>query len=140
PALHAFSGCPQLLDYVRRPALGLVTPYGIDGLVSVPGGLPVPEYAAASPVLAPAATPKTAPDPVEGVDYSGTNVQEPGVAEPDVITSDGRTVFSVIDGRLRGVALRGSETRALGSLALPDGHDHELLRFGSRLVVITRSF
>src|SRR5947208_2415165 len=37
------------------------------------------------------------------------------------------------------LALGGSATRTLGALALPDG-DHQLLRDGTRIVVITRAF
>ena len=152
PALRPFSGCAELMAYVRRPALALVTSYGIDGVVGAPvppplPGIGVPEYAAGTPYpvaaspVAPAAqaVAKAPADPVEGVDYSGTNVQEPGVGEPDLITSDGRTLFTVAGGRLEAVALRGSATRTLGALALPAG-DHQLLRDGTRIVVITRSF
>src|SRR6476646_2002154 len=129
PALRPFSGCAELMAYVRRPALALVTSYGIDGVVGPTGVLPPfpGEYAAGPPY------------PVEGVDYSGTNVQGPGVGEPDLITSDGRTLFTVAGGRLEAVALRGSAARTLGALALPAG-DHQLLRDGTRSVVITRTF
>src|SRR5262245_12354211 len=147
-ALRSFSSCDQLMTYVRRPALGLVSWFGIDGVVGAPMYPSfVPQYGAgvARPVAAPLAPPsvqavaKAPPDPVEGVDYSGTNVQEPGVGEPDLIASDGRTLFTTARGRLQAVALRGAATRTIGTLPLPEG-EHQLLRDGTRLVVITRTF
>src|SRR5438067_11380884 len=61
PALRPFSGCAQLMAYVRRPALALVTSSGIDGVVGPPGVLPPPpgEYAAGTPY--PLAAPAVAP-------------------------------------------------------------------------------
>ena len=37
---------------------------------------------------------------VQGVDFSGTNVQEEGVDEPDLVKTDGNTLFAVANGRL----------------------------------------
>ena len=44
-----------------------------------------------------AATAKDAGAPQQGVDYSGTNVQEVGVDEPDVVKTDGDLVLRLRD-------------------------------------------
>src|SRR4051794_16400366 len=74
PRLAAFGSCGQLLDYAKAQTKRYVGPYGFGG-----GGVAID---AGVPTAAPA-VPSRAATPVEGVDYSGTNVQEEGVDEPD---------------------------------------------------------
>ena len=56
--------------------------------------------------------------PQQGVDYSGTNVQEEGVDEPDLVKTDGHTVFAVANGRLNAVDVRTAKPRLLDTLKL----------------------
>jgi len=65
-------------------------------------------------------------------DFSGTNVQEAGVDEPDIVKTDGRRIFAVTDRTLRIVAPGGGVT---ASLAL-DGFGHQLLIRGDRVLVV----
>ena len=87
--LRAFEGCPSFLAYVRKEALPLVGPSGLgSGVVGIGATAP----------------PGPARDAVAGAqradaDFSGTNVQEEGVDEPDLVKTDGRTLFVVSDGR-----------------------------------------
>src|SRR3954471_24143825 len=70
--LVAFRSCGDLLGYVRSQASKLAAPYGF-GSAADPAAI---------------ATPATAPTrsaAVQGVAYSGTNVQEEGVDEPDLV-------------------------------------------------------
>src|SRR5665647_440138 len=71
--LVPFRSCGDLLGYVKSQAAPLVGSWGFGGASFARGGLP-------PGVAAPAAgaTPVGA-TPTEGVDYSGTNVQEQGV-------------------------------------------------------------
>jgi Beta propeller domain len=78
---------------------------------------------------APGAAP---PSAEEGT--SGTNVQEAGVDEPDVVKTAGSRIFAIGGGRLHAVHPDGP--RLLGSLELP-GYGHELLLRGDRLLVIS---
>ena len=68
--------------------------------------------------------------------YSTTNVQEEGVDEPDVVKTDGATIFTVIGDTLYAVAATGpGAPRIAGSLKLSrSGGD--LLLHGQRLLVI----
>ena len=54
---------------------------------------------------------RSGPNAQQGVDYSGTNVQEEGVDEPDLVKTDGKTVFAVWNGRLNAVDVARSKPR-----------------------------
>ncbi len=72
----------------------------------------------------------------EGTDHSGTNLQEAGIDEPDVVKTDGRSLFAVVNGTVQVVDLTGPEPRLAGSTALEGGWEHELLLEGDRLFVL----
>lgn len=123
PRLVAFGSCGELLRHVKAQAGRFVGPYGF-GALGAPGmEKGVPTQAAA---------------PTQGVDYSGTNVQEEGVDEPDLVKTDGETLYSVASGRLNAVDVRERRPRLLDSLKLQEGLSHELLLHGSRLLVLSR--
>ena len=66
----------------------------------------------------------TAPEaatPGAASDSSGTNVQEAGVDEPDIVKSDGSRIFAIAGGRLNAVDARADTPALLGSLALLRG-------------------
>ena len=128
PKLTSFGTCGQLLGYAKGQAKRFVGPYGYGTI-----GRPLPTEAL--PPVARAATPAA---PVQGVDFSGTNVQEEGVDEPDLVKTDGNTVFAVANGKLRAVDVAGAKPRLLDSLALEPGLSHELLLHGDRLLVLSR--
>ena len=161
-SLEPFTACDDLLDYFKTEALKIVGPYGLPGQGGetfatrldvdafsrgVPGravsgsaasGGATAGNDAAAPVPAPMEAPAAdAPAPVQGEDYSGTNVQEAGVDEPDIVKTDGRLVISAMDRRLRIVDLDNPDEIA-GSLRL-EGWEHELLLEGDRLLVMTRA-
>jgi hypothetical protein len=124
--LRAFDGCPEFRAYVSRNALPLVGPYGLG--VAYPGS-----RAGALPpgAVADSGAKKGAEDA-----YSGTNVQEDGVDEPDLVKTNGRHAFVVVGDRLRAVDVRG-RTRLVGTLRLAQVAN-ELLLHGNRLVVLSR--
>lgn len=140
PRLTTFSSCGQLLSYTRTRALGLVRPYGLAGYsAAVSPGSGVPrDTTAPAPV---AAAPERSSAPTQGVDYSGTNVQEAGVDEPDIMKTDGRTMFVAREG-LGGPAIvaldvTGGAARLLDRQVLPaDVGGVQLLLAGDRLMVI----
>lgn len=126
PRLTEFGSCGQLLGYAKAQARKLVGPYGLGG----PGraGIAVPVTVAAA----------EAADPQQGVDFSGTNVQEEGVDEPDLVKTDGKTVFAVAAGKLNAVDVTGPRPRLADSLALSPSMTHELLLRDDRLLVLSR--
>jgi hypothetical protein len=72
-------------------------------------------------------------------DGSGTNVQETGVDEPDVVKTDGRTLFRVEGSDLVTYDVTGAEVDRLGSADLVDLREGEILLSGDTVVAIGRS-
>jgi hypothetical protein len=71
-----------------------------------------------------------------GEEFSGTNVQEDGVDEPDLVKTNGRHAFVVVGDRVRAVDVRG-RPRLVGAVRVAYGAN-ELLLHGNRLLVLSR--
>jgi uncharacterized secreted protein with C-terminal beta-propeller domain len=127
--LVPFGSCGKLLGYAKSQASRLVGPWGLGGTVKAVG---VPTPAAPSAAQADEAAPQ------QGVDYSGTNVQEAGVDEPDLVKTNGATLFAVANGRVNAVDVSTAKPRLLDTLTLDSGWSHELLLYGDRLLVLSR--
>jgi uncharacterized secreted protein with C-terminal beta-propeller domain len=127
--LVPFRSCGDLLGYVKGQTARFVGPYGIG---SGTGAAPAP-----APVAV--AQPATGAAPQPGVDYSGTNDQEQGVDEPDIVKTDGSTLYAVMNGRLNAVDVSGPKPRLLDSLPLASGANQQLLLVGDKLLVLARS-
>ncbi|CAA9406602.1 beta-propeller domain-containing protein [uncultured Nocardioides sp.] len=129
--LVAATSCEELLDsYVRR-AIDLVGPWGWGG-----GDLGYLE-AARSDAGASASEPAESPATTRATDGgTGTNVQEEGVDEPDVVKTDGDTLFRIDDDELTTYDVGGSEVRELAALDLGGISDGEILLVGDRVVAV----
>ncbi len=138
---HAFASCASLVQYAR-------------GHFAVTGGVPDvpvrPVGVASSPTevsISAGNTPTAAAAPAAPVadskasttDFSTTNDQEEGVDEPDIVKTDGSTIFSIENGTLRAVAVKGGVPSLVGSLTIPDAGSAQLLLRRSRLIVISSS-
>ncbi len=149
-ALRPFDACGDFLDHVRSEALthhafGEVAFYGwgrrgdviaLEGrATAAPRPVSAPVNDAAGESAAKTAAPQA----------SGTNVQEAGVDEPDVVKTDGRRIVTVTSGtpgapeaggRLQVLVVEDGRHRLAGSLPLPgNGGDHDLLLSGNRVLV-----
>ena len=105
------------------------------------GAMPVPEEPMAAPV--PAAAPAADANDMGGMDeYSGTNVQVPGVDEADIVKTDGEYIYYLANGTLYIVDAAGSDTALLSRTKVSlqkDGDWREPLELylsGDRLVVL----
>ena len=123
--LQPFGSCGNLLAYAKQHALPLVGPWGL-------GGSRAAERTA---IAAPSAG---AVDARAGVDFSTTNVQEEGVDEPDLVKSNGSTLFVVRADRLFAVDVQARKPKLVDSLALPASSGYELLLEGDRLLILSR--
>ena len=65
-------------------------------------------------------------------------MQEEGVDEPDIVKTDGNTLYAVANGKLNAVDVSDPKPRLLDTLALNPGQSHELLLHGDRLLVLSR--
>ena len=137
--LRAFDDCSGLVAYARRYAPRVDDYYG-----GVRTGVPVPPPTAAPPGSgggaegdAPTAAPQTTPAPGDGGrDSSTTNVQEQGIDEPDLVKTDGQTLFTLADDKLYAVDARANAPRLLDSLAT-GGYGGTLLLHGERILVMS---
>lgn len=67
---------------------------------------------------------------------TGTNVQEAGVDEPDLVKTDGEVLYRYADGRLTSYDVTGPEVERIGSVALAGTADAEILLAGDTVVVV----
>ena len=132
---RAFASCARLIGYERAH---LAATHGLPELA--PRALAEP--AVNAPTTAGAVSPQaSAQENVgtnsAGTSFSTTNDQEPGVEEPDIVKTDGSTIFTVQQGTLYAVAA-GPAPRLEGSLALGSaGSGAQLLIRAGRLLVIS---
>ena len=136
PRLHPFRSCAELVTYARAHTTAS-TPQRTDQPVA-----PMPTTAAPAPSGSDdTARPKQESSAGTGTgsteDASQTNVQEAGIDEPDVVKSDGKTLFAISGGTLYAVDARAATPTIVGSLKL-EGSDHELLLHDGRLLVLGR--
>ena len=138
--LVRFDGCNALLDQLRNWAADRVGPWGFGGRPFDGTDDMIVEEAepTASTTLPaePAADYQRQP-PVEGVDYSGTNVQEAGVDEADIVKTDGQRIFAMSAGHL--VVVDAARREVLGSVLLPVGESAELFLADDGLLAIQQS-
>src|SRR4051794_23105268 len=130
--LVAFRSCPDLVTYAKAHAARFVGPYGLGGPGIIRSAVPGDVAAASSAAKAESA-------PLEGVDYSGTNVQETGVDEPDLLKTNGNTLFTISGNQLESVDVGGKAPRLLDTLQLANGWiSSDLLLSGTHLLVLSR--
>ena len=138
--LARFGDCDALLDYLRTEYSARVGPWGFsDG--GWFGPMPIFAEAAEDMAISVADESATVTTPtaaaVEGVDYSGTNVQEAGVDEADVIKTDGRRIFTLSSHRL--VVVDAASRTVTGAVDVAAGWGRELFIDGNSLLLITRA-
>lgn len=150
--LVSFDSCDQALTELKTAAEPHVSPYGVQpGWAAVDVDADVAREEAAAGVesdggagQAAAPAPMAADDSAAteagsaaahgGEDFSGTNVHEAGVDEPDLVKTDGRRLITVQNQTLRVIDLARRELT--GTLELP-GAGEQLLLSGDRLLVVT---
>jgi hypothetical protein len=138
--LIVFDACPELASYAKTKALDVVGPYGLpgygggrdmlaSGAATPASGTPERNTAAADSSAAPkAAAAQASPD------FSQTNVQEAGIDEPDSVKTDGKTIWSIANGKVFATST-GSDPALLASIAV-DGA-REMLLVGKQLIVVS---
>ena len=130
--LRTFASCDDILNYYIENALELVGPYGLGG-----GGrrlrgddeMMVEE--AAADTAAASTSSQSAPS------FTGTNVQVAGVDEADLVKTDGRYIYSLLDtrNRLRIVEVTDRGLRLLSTLDVGFA-PHEMLLYGDTLLLV----
>lgn len=152
-ALRPAQDCDDLLAYLHRRGRDAMTAYGWNdggsGYVPQSGVFPATFEArltGAVPVSGRAAPlgESTGLDHAQGSSATGTNVQEAGVDEADVVKTDGRVLVRVLPSRGSGLDtlavydVAGEQPRQTARLVLPDLAGSELLLVGDRVVAVGR--
>ncbi len=127
--LVSFSSCDDLLAYLKGHALERVTPWGLPGQ----GWWGGPWWG--GPRGLEAADAATAAGPRD-VAHSTTNVQTPGVDEPDIVKTDGRRLVALARGKLYVLDVAGPAPVLRGSLRLDDVWVRDLLLAGDRALLL----
>lgn len=114
-ALVPFDACDAFLDYVTTHAVDLVGPYGLDDPWPWWGGGP---WWGRDVVFEEATAAALADDGTGSpqLQYSGTNVQELGVDEPDIVKTDGRRIVVLAEGTMIVADITASEPKVVGRL------------------------
>jgi len=139
--LVPFTACDDLLRHLQAEAVERVGPYGLGGgwfggpvmaemaimdMAGDDGGMSAPAVGIARSV--------------EGVDYSGTNVQELGIDEPDILKTDGHRILVIKDDRLHLVDVTGPTAVLTGTLRLEGHWSRDLLLAGDRAFLIADTY
>lgn len=143
--LHlTFSSCADLIDTARLEAVEHVGPWGWNGVAfgtDQAFGRGIIAEDEAIPAEASGAGERLQTDSVAavaeeaGVEFSTTNVQERGIDEPDLVKTDGETIYVVAQSTLYAIDATTSEPRILSSVKL-DSWGAQLLLLDNRLLVI----
>jgi hypothetical protein len=148
PAAHAdelprFDGCEQLRRWYVDAALASVGPwgFGLGGPVVYLDGVHAPQPGGAVPLAGTAPEARAAgstPGDTVGSSASGTNVQEPGVDEPDTAKTDGRIVVRTLGRSVVVTDVTGAQPRELSRVTVPGPRlqGPELLLAGDTLLVV----
>ena len=149
-ALEQFDSCEAFLSRVKADALEHVGPYGLQGHGGGRFFGPVDDFALEEAAADSAfdgddaggfdrvaETVAAQAELVEGVDFSGTNVQERGVDEPDIIKTDGNRVVVASYNRLIYFDVTPEGPVERGSVNLEWGWNQELLIDGDTAVVMS---
>jgi hypothetical protein len=133
--LASFDSCDDVLAHVRDQAGRLVTAWGL--AYGYGGGVMLAEERTAAPAAGSddSAGGGSAGGAASGPQHSGTNVQEAGVDEPDLVKTDGRILLAIAQGRLRRVDLAAGGPGHVSDVTLEGGYPTELLLVGDRALV-----
>jgi Beta propeller domain len=135
--LRRFPNCRALLRYARHHGMRTLGGLGAVPRVGAPTPTPLQRGGPTREAGAPMAQPVAAP---QADDSSRTNVQEVDVDEPDIVKTDGQTIFALAGRRLNAVDARSAAPRVLGSLDLGEGaFSSVMLIHASRALVISRT-
>lgn len=138
--LYAFESCDDLLGYAKENAKEALDEYGYfyggggwGAEDDLDGGATGAESGGDGG--------DSGGEPQEpGIDYSGTNVQELGIDEPDLVKTDGERIVALAEGKLHYVDTTGSEPMLRSSLELGDLWGSEMFLYEDKALIFQRLY
>jgi len=152
-SLSGFDSCDGLLDHLRQEGADRVGPWGfdngwyggwwpVDGPIALEAELSVDDASGDFDSSGAASTESQGDDGTaslaEGVDFSGTNVQESGVDEADIVKTDGERLYIVANGEL--VIVDVATRAVVGTVKVPHGDRAQLFLDGDNLLLINQGW
>ncbi|MET1072402.1 MAG: beta-propeller domain-containing protein [Umezawaea sp.] len=134
--LVAFDSCDEVLSRFRTAAMSDFDETSRQW-IPTEEGIAVPYSVSDSATDARAVATPATPAQQSAPEHSGTNVQETGVDEPDLVKTDGERVVTITDGVLR--VLDVASRTVTGTLDLANSSATQLLLSGDRALVVTTS-
>lgn len=137
-ALEPFESCDELLGQLKEQAAERRGPMAhavASDVVALDDFSARREAGGDTSAAAPAAA-APRPAPQSGKDFSGTNVQEQGVDEPDLVKTDGELLFTLTSGVLRSFDVRGDKPVELSELRIDGGRELFLSADSTKALVI----
>ena len=141
--LAFFQSCPDLLGYLQEQSLDRVSAWGLGGgpFAWDERAMPMTGDMKTASTEAPAAMGDSAggfsSSATTAPVYSGTNTQEVGVDEGDIVETNGEQVFVAGQDGVRIIDVDGATV--IATLRVPQG-SHQLILDGDRLLVVTTSW
>jgi uncharacterized secreted protein with C-terminal beta-propeller domain len=136
-SLQGFNSAGSFLRYVRGEALKLTGPYGIKStgyLIPMDSLVMGRQPGSGGTMNGPGQPSGMTAAPTSG-SYSGTNVQEAGVDEPDLVKTDGHLLVVAHGFSLSILDVRSGKERVLSTVRVPEGAGRLLLA-GNRVIHI----
>lgn len=133
--LAPFGDCTELLAYFTANAADIVGPYGLTG-----GGWAGGEAMSGLEETADGdagAAQESAESGGGDTAYSGTNNQEAGVDEADLVKTDGKIIVTALDGTVRVIDAGSGDVAATVPVPGTNTHPGELLLHGDELLVLS---
>ncbi|GMQ84505.1 MAG: beta-propeller domain-containing protein [Acidimicrobiia bacterium] len=130
-----FAACTDLVDWAVENAIDLVGPYGLNG----GGYLPYAVFEGDGlTTMAAAESSDAASQFRAGPEVIGTNLQELGIDEPDLVKTDGRRIVVMTGNTLRVVLVEDDNLTLAGSIDL-GFWSNDLFLDGDRVLAIATS-
>ncbi|MEX0658018.1 MAG: beta-propeller domain-containing protein [Egibacteraceae bacterium] len=137
-SLQAFEACDDALAYFTEAAAAQEPAWRAGDGEQLLDQATADDGAAREAAQAPA--PAAGAADTAGSAFSGTNVQEAGVDEPDLVKTDGRRIVTVAGGSLHVLDATAQPPVRVASLELPGDWSQELLMDDDRALVFSQAW
>ena len=134
--LSGFADCDALLDHLHAEAADRVGPYGLEQ--SNYGGGRFGDGIAETATEDSVSAADESASAIQDVDFSGTNIQEIGVDEADIVKTDGERIYLVANEHL--IVVDTASREVTGTLQLDSSWLTELFLSNNELLVISATW
>ena len=140
-AFRRFADCDELLGHLREHSVDGVGAFGLGGPWYGGDGIAVPEAVETTAVAAEMPAAADAGGSASTADRtSATNTQEQGIDEGDLVETDGRYVYTIVDGTTLAVVDTLDGVVVSRTRFAPDEGPSQMILDGTRLAVVVNGW